>query len=363
LYIADVIGALEMGWETEASARTKLNRTLTSLERLEKSHGFPHTHNHVVSLRTAMIKEKDDRCREDLAGLPEKEPSLFSTVDLGNLAAGLILLRQRIPELSARAGALVDAMQWGWLYDTNPKGKVGLPYGCRASDGTPSEWWNYDWLAADSRLAHAIGIGTGGMPASSWKKLSRVREPVRCYSPRHFRPGWKGGGLFMAFLPGIFLDEIGSPLGNSANYFVRDQICEAERIGAPAWGWSATIMPDRKYCGYGCERLEVLVPHASILAADYLNPAALMQNLQALQSLGTRPKVSDGTKLLDFGFRASVDWQAGKVTPDSLFLDQSMAFLSLVNKLDRGSIRNYVCQDPIARRIRARIPDYANSCQ
>jgi cyclic beta-1,2-glucan synthetase len=279
-------------------------------------------------------------------------------VDLGNLAAGLILLRQRIPELSARAGALLNAMEWDWLYDP----VKGLPYGCRAHDGAPSTWWHYEWLAADSRLAHAIGIGTGKIPKSSWGNLKRTREPVRCYSPRHFEPGWDGGGLFMAFLPGIFLDEIGSPLGNSANYFVRDQICEAERIGAPAWGWSATIMPDRTYCGYGCERLEVLVPHASILAADYLTPAALMQNLQALHSLGTRPKVSDGTKLLDFGFRASVDWRTGKVTPDSLFLDQSMAFLSLVNKLDRGSIRNYICQDPIARRIKARIPDYANSC-
>jgi hypothetical protein len=363
LYIADVIGALELGLETPTSAKTKLNKTLTSLERLEKSHGFPHTHNHVVSLKTAMFANKDDRCRQDLTGLPTKEPSLFSTVDLGNLAAGLILLRQRIPELSARAGALVDAMKWDWLYDDNPEGKVGLPYGCRAWDGTPSEWWNYDWLAADSRLAHAIGIGTGGMPAASWKNLSRIREPVRCYSLRHFEPGWDGGGLFMAFLPGIFLDEIGSPLGTSAHRFALDQICEAQKIGAPAWGWSATTMPDETYCGYGCERLEVLVPHASILAADYLTPTVLMQNLQALESLGTRPKIVLGGQQLDFGFRASVNWEDGQVTHDYLFLDQSMAFLSLVNKRENGIIRQYFCQDLIALRIKARIPDYTNSCQ
>jgi hypothetical protein len=87
-----------------------------------------------------------------------------------------------------------------------------------------------------------------------------------------------------------------------------------------------------------------------------------MQNLQALELLHTRPKVSDGTQLFDFGFRASVDWQTGKVTPDSLFIDQSMAFLSLVNKRNHGIIRQHFCQDPIAGRIKARIPDYANSC-
>jgi hypothetical protein len=77
LYIADVIGALEVGLETYSSAKAKLSRTLTSLERLEKSHGFPHTHNHVVSLRTAMIKEKDDRCREDLPVCRRRSPASF----------------------------------------------------------------------------------------------------------------------------------------------------------------------------------------------------------------------------------------------------------------------------------------------
>jgi hypothetical protein len=358
LYIADVIGALDEGWETPASARAKLNKTLTSLERLEKSHGFPHTHNHVVSLKTAIATKMDDRCRDDLTGLPASEPNLFSTVDLGNLAAGLILLRQRIPELSARAGALVDAMEWGWLYDP----AKGLPYGCRSWDGDPSDWWHYEWLAADSRLAHAIGIGSGKIPAASWGNLKGTRENPRCFSSWHFEPGWDGGGLFMAFLPGIFLDERASPLGKSANRFAQDQICEAKNIGAPAWGWSATTMPDRTYCGYGCERMGVLVPHASILAADYLTPTVLMQNLQALAALGTRPKVSAGGQQVDLGFRASVDWQTGKVTPDSLFLDQSMAFLSLVNKRDHGILRQHFCQDPIARRAKARIPDYASSC-
>lgn len=360
LYIADVIGALDQGWESPASAIARLNKTLTSIERLQKSHGFPHGHVHVVSLRTELIADNPgDRCRENLTGLPPREASLFSTVDLGNLAAGLILLRQRIPELAARADALVDAMQWNWLYD----GSAGLLYGCRASDGTPSSWWYYDWLAADSRLAYAIAIGTGKIPAASWGNLSRAHEKPRCLSETlwHFEPGWDGGGLFMAFLPGIFLDEIGSILGISANRFARDQICEAQKIGAPAWGWSATVLPDGTYCGYGCLKTDFLVPHASILAADYLNPTSLMQNLQALEALGARPRVINGAQQMDFGFRASVSWKTGRVASTYLFLDQSMAFLSLVNQRDQGRIRQHFCQDPIMVQVKA-LPDYRNSC-
>jgi hypothetical protein len=360
LYIADVIGALNQGWETPASAKAKLSKTLTSLEGLEKSHGFPHTHNHVASLRTAIVSNKEDRCRQDLTGLPAEEPTLFSTVDMGNLAAGLILLRQSIPELKNRAGALVDAMEWDWLYD----GTAGLPYGCRASDGDPSTWWHYDWLAADSRLAHAIGIGAGEMPEESWDNLKRWHEAPFCSTLWHFEPGWDGGGLFMAFLPGIFLDEAGSELGTSARNFAKDQICQARKLGAPAWGWSATVLPNGKYCGYGCVRMDVLVPHASILAADYLKSADLVKNLQALQKLGTRPRLIDGTKQIDLGFRASVFWKTRKVASAHLFLDQSMAFLSLMNKRDQGHIRQDFCNDAIAVQIKALIPrDYANSCQ
>lgn len=358
LYIVDVISALDQGLVDYPTAVSTLDKTLTSLEQLPKSHGFPHTHNHVISLQPDIVSNKEDRCRNDLTGLPAEEPNLFSTVDLGNLTAGLIILRQRIPQLAARSGALVDAMEWDWLYD----GATGLIYGCRASDGSPSSWWHYNWLASDSRLAQIIGIGTGKMPASSWSNLNRDRETPRCFQSWHFEPGWDGGGLFMAFLPGIFLDESRSELGKSARQFANDQICQMKQLGAPAWGWSASVLPDGTYCGYGCLRDDVLVPHASILAFDYLNGSALMKNLQNLESLDTRPELLDGIKKIDLGFRASVNWKTGEVSSIYLFLDQSMAFLSIINKIDHGRIRKYFCQDSIIRQAKILIPDYRNSC-
>jgi hypothetical protein len=159
LYIASVLGALELGREDREEVVTKLSTTLASIEALEKWHGFPQTHNHVVSLRPST----GDQC--------------ISTVDLGNFAAGLILLRQIIPEFSGRVSVLLDAMEWSWLYDE----EIGLPYGCRFPDGSASSW-HYDFLAADSRLAHFIGIGTGNMPPTSWNNLNRSEKPNRCTS-------------------------------------------------------------------------------------------------------------------------------------------------------------------------------------
>src|SRR5207244_7619981 len=129
--------------------------------------------------------------------------------------------------------------------------------------------------------------------------------------------------------------------------------------GAPAWGWSATSLPPYglDYCGYGCERDDVLVPHASILAVDDLTLAALEQNLEALQALGARPVVTDGSTQRDFGFAASVDWHTGAVNTAYLELDQSMAFLSLANR-QNGRTREAFWSDPIAATAAGLIPDY-----
>ncbi len=339
LYIASVLAALDLGLENYNDVINNLSTTLTSIENLQKWHGFPQTHNHVVSLS------------------PSKGDTCISTVDLGNLAAGLIVLRQRVPELSSRASVLLNAMEWDWLYDEI----IGLPYGCRYPDGSSSDW-HYDWLCADSRLAHFIGIGTEKIPPDSWNNLNRQKEQSRCTNLWHFEPGWDGGGLFMSFLPSIFLYEAKSEIETSADNFVKDQICYYQQIGAPAWGWSAIALPPygEEYCGYGCVRDDILVPHASILAANYVSSSELITNLRAFEALGAREKVTDGNEELDFGFRASVMWQTGEVASVYLVLDQSMSFLSLVNRVINGRIRKLFCQDDITLRAIDLIPDYSH---
>jgi hypothetical protein len=340
LYMACLVGAVQSGIEESSSAASKLSRTLASIEALEKFHGFPQTHNHVASLKPAL----GDRC--------------ISFVDLGYLAAGLILVRQQFPELAARASALLAAMDWGWFYDE----AFGLPHGCRFPDGSTSSF-HYDFFAADSMLAHFISIGADEMPPASFNNLNRTGVAPRCATRSFFTPGWTGGGLFMQFFPAIFIDNAGTLLRQSACAFVEDQICLYNRLGAPAWGSSAVGVPpfSCQYCGFDCDRDDLLTAHASVLAVDCVGRSALVQNLRSLESLGTRPLASDGTGSFDLGFRSAVNWRTREVSSNQLILEQAMLFLSLCNDLKDDSIRKLFCRDPIAS-ARGLIPEFAATC-
>jgi hypothetical protein len=355
IYIASVIGALEMGIESSQNALSKLETTLKSIERFKKkSQGFPHNFNHVVSLEVGIVEEPQDRCRKDSS--PHKEElCLFSTVDLGNLAAGLILLRQHFPSLAARATVLLDAMQWDWLFDK----KKCLFYGCRSWDGDPSKWWYYDWLAVDSRMAYLIAIGTEKVPPECWSHLNNTKE-VPWYSKLwHYEPGWDGGGLFNALLPGMFFNESKTTLGESARNFVDDQIgYYLKKLKAPAWGWSATVMPDGTYGGYGYIDTDVVVPHASLIAADCITDQELIKNLKALEKLGARRSAWDGMRKYDYGFRASVNWKTKELASKQLVLDQAMVILGLANHITKGRLRAIFHKDPIVQNAIRLINDY-----
>jgi hypothetical protein len=283
----------------------------------------------------------------------------ISFVDLGYLAAGLILVRQQFAELATRATALLAAMDWGWFYDE----VVGLPYGCRFPDGSSSSF-HYDFFAADSMLAHFIAIGADEMPSASWNNLNRAGDPPRCGGSGFFTPGWPGGGLFMQFFPAIFIDYRGTLLRQSACAFAEDQVCLYAQLGAPAWGSSAVGVPPFacQYCGFGCDRDDLLTAHASVLALQCVGRAALVRNLRALESLGARPLAGDGSNTLDFGFRSSVNWRTREVGTAYFALEQGMLFLSLCNDLNTDSLQQLVCQDPISRRARALIPEFSATC-
>lgn len=334
LYIASVLAARKLGLEREQDVVSKLATTLSSIERLQKLRGFPLTHNHVISLRPAEGASCEQPDNEQAPG----RGVFVSTVDLGNLAAGLTVLRNGVPALAARADALLDAMEWDWLYDP----AAGLLYGCRYPDGSASAW-HYDWLAADSYTAYAIATDSGEVPATAWDNLNRSHEAPRCANSNrwHYEPGWDGGGLFMQLLPIIFLERAQRELGDSARNFVLDQICYATQIRAPAWGQSATALPPHgeKYYGYGELRDDVLVPHASLLAVEYVHPTKLTENVAAFRALGARQPVTDDSTTVDFGFRSSLYWETGEVSTVYLVLDQSMTFLSLSNAATGGYIR------------------------
>ena len=93
-------------------------------------------------------------------------------------------------------------MDWGTLYDTNACQLYG-GYDMKNLKLNPD--WRVDQLATDSRGAAFMAVASGKVPPDVWAKLGRMMDE-RCHV-KYLKPGWVGGGLFMQYLTGIFLDE------------------------------------------------------------------------------------------------------------------------------------------------------------
>lgn len=326
LYLTDLVGAAELGLLTREEAERRAAQCLASIERLKTCFGFQQSWNHVITLQ------------------PSTNDTWISILDSGNLAAGLLTAGESFPVLRDRCRKLVMAMEWGRFYDAQRDVLLG-GYDCAKGRYNPD--WTLPFLGTDARLACFFAVASGGAPASIWQRLDRGLES-RCHT-QYLVPGWQGGGLFMQFINGLWLDERGTLMGHSAQNFAYAQIEYAREKGYPVWGWSASDSPEGSYLGWGKLRDEVVTPHACVLALEYF-PRAALTNLHALETLGVRSPQQ--------GFWDSVDFLSGRHSQTYLLLDQSMLFLSLVNYVHGDVIRTLFQRDPLVCRGRELIAEY-----
>ena len=89
---------------------------------------------------------------------------ILSSVDNGWLAVGLKIVANSVPQLRRRAGALYDAMDFGFYYrpDVNRVLFHYLPDDRRASPCC------YDTVVSESRIVDYIGIGRGQLPQKAY---------------------------------------------------------------------------------------------------------------------------------------------------------------------------------------------------
>lgn len=342
LYLTDVVAAKEMRFISARDAERRVAKTLDSLTKLKTWHGFQQSWNGVKSLQ------------------PATHDPWVSVLDSGNLAAGLITVGQAMPKFGEDCERLVAAMDWGALYDKEKKLLWG---GYNTQTGKVNPEWHLSLLGADSRLASFLTIATGKAPAESWDKLDRGFEEK--YGTRYLTPGWQGGGLFMQYINGLWLDDRGTLMGQSAANFAYAQLRHGEKVGQTSrlstvlsgtgkmpvlpWGWSASDSPSGEYLGWGKLRDEVVTPHACALAIQDF-PREVVANLRALEKMGARHR--------RYGFYDAIDVQTGKVTDNFLVLDQSMLFLSLANFLHDDVVRKHFQSSPLVQRGRSLIRDY-----
>ncbi|MBI2916340.1 MAG: DUF3131 domain-containing protein, partial [Elusimicrobia bacterium] len=307
-YFASCAAAFRTGLIPEEDAKSRIQRALESLSKIEKWRGFPVTWVNLHTLETA-----------------DKQ---FSTADhLGNLCASLILVKNIFPELEEKVNSILAPMNWGVLYEPSNHFYKGGYLIEKQDFDLEKPWgkWYYNFLGADTRMGSFLGVSKGEVPIDHWKALNRGMEEK--YGQKYYVPGWQGGGLFMQFIAGLFLDERKTVIGKSAGDFAYAQILHAQKVKSPVWGWSAATAPNGEYLGWGLIKDAVVTPHASALAIIYY-PAKTISNLKRLEKLGARALSVDRGKQYAFGFRDSIDLETNRVSSVYLILDQTMLFLS-----------------------------------
>lgn len=329
LYLASIYAAQRFGFIIRPEALKIAEKAVTSIEKLRKWHGFPVSWFHLSTLKTTN--------------------GIVSPIDSGNIAAGLIALRNAYPELARRCTKLINAMKWRDLYDFEKKElKGGF-----ALKKTRYLDFTFNDLGSDSRMASFIGIATGQIPVQHWDNLNRMLEER--YGIQYLGPGWRSGGIFLHGINALFLDERGTILGQSMANAAYAQIIHARNEGYPVWGWSSSSSPGGDYLGMGQLIDRVVTPHASVMTVWYY-PRTVVENLKKLEELGVRSTTETADD--NYGFWDSIDIENKRIGKKFLFVDQAMIFLSIANYLGNGIIWDIFKKDRLVKAGIDKIDDY-----
>ncbi|MCY0875474.1 MAG: DUF3131 domain-containing protein, partial [Firmicutes bacterium] len=192
LLLASTVAACDLGLIDRKGMRERLDRTLTTVEAMEKWHG--HLYNWY-----------------DTRTLRPLQPLYVSTVDSGNLVAALIAVREAVleaddgqDELGARLEALITATDFRPLYDHRAK-LFTLGYHV---DIEERESILYDLLASEARQASLVAIALGQVSAAHWLALGRSLVKAGGHPTLL---SWSGT-MFEYFMPPLFMKVYGKTL-------------------------------------------------------------------------------------------------------------------------------------------------------
>jgi hypothetical protein len=404
-YLWSTVGAEELGIIGHGEAVSRLDRTISTLEGMERDPESGQFFNWY-----------DHRTGEKLTVWPPSgephEPRL-SSVDNGWLATGLAIVEREVPALAKRAGALYDSMDFG-VYYVPDRNQIMFHYEPR----TGSVACCYDTIVSESRIASYIGIAKGELPPRQyfgafrsftdscqdrpWQETRPLGSTEEYYgvsvfegtypykdsagAPTQVTPSW-GGSMFEALMPALFLpEEEWAPGSWRSNHplTVEGQIHHGlDEAGYGYWGFSPANVPEGGYRTYGVDALGmdpngypsnndttlvdhgfagcpdreptpdpppsaytngVVTPHAAFLGLRFA-PAAASANLSNLA------RDFDGL-YADRGFLDSVNVDSGVVSSSYLSLDQGMVMAALSNALGHDVLRKAFATEERRRALR-----------
>lgn len=375
------VAAGGLGVISDATMRRRLERTVRSVEKLERHHGF----------WLNWYDAHDGSVLTEWPGTGDPVRPFLSSVDNAWLITGLRIAADAAPALRPRVDRILAGADWSYYYTPfDPADPVAGPGQLRGGFWTDTEeptGHHYGALNTEPRMASYLGIADGSLPADHYWHLLRTMLPgneqeqqpqggyvamdgIRVWQghythrDRKLVPTW-GGSMFEALMVPLFVPEPEwSPKswGRTHQRYVRGQIehgmAEAEY---GYWGFSPANIPEGGYQEYGVDALGmqldgyasntdrtyttdgaplppasaftngVVTPHASFLALPYA-PAEAVANLRALdRDFGA---YDDG-----YGFRDSVNVSTGRVSDYQLALDQGMIAAALAQAIRPGLLQ------------------------
>jgi hypothetical protein len=390
-YLWSAVAARRLGLIDGRELTARLTKTITTLEHMERFGDTGQFYNWY-----------DHRTGAKLTAWPPAPSDEFhpilSSVDNGWLAVGLRIVERSVPELANRAGALYDAMNFGFYYrpDVN---RVLFHY--RPDDPAASPCC-YDTVVSESRIVDYLGIAKGQLPQKEyygrWRTFPDtcdyafqeqrptgttrtyfgvpVYEGAYTYNNTKLVPSW-GGSMFEALMPDLFVpEERWAPDSWGTNHprTVQAQIHHGlVEAGYGYWGFSPSNTPEGGYGTYGVDAAgmdpngnpsnedRTLVDHGFPGCPDANRPAVpdpppsaytngVVTPHAAFLALRFAPRATLdnlGRLAHDFpglygpwGFRDSVNVQSGAVSGSYLSLDQGMVMAALGNALGDDVLRN-----------------------
>ena len=331
LAMLSALAAIDLELTNREKALGYIENMLATSERLEKWNG------HLLNWY-------------DTKTLRPLRPSYVSTVDSGNLAGCLIVLRESLYELgqndlAARADRLVRAMDFSILFDRSRK-LFTIGYDLERDAATES--W-YDLMASEARQTSYIAIASGQVPARHWRKLGRALVSQDNYSGM---ASWTGT-MFEYLMPNLIM-----PCYQNSLLYESLKFClYVQKKQHTPWGMSESAFyafdPDLNYSykAHGVQRLAlkrglskeiVISPYSTFLALP-LGVRGSVANLQRMERMGATGR---------YGFYEAIDFTPnrqsggqGEMVKTFMVHHLGMSLLSIVNTLCGGILQKRFLRD------------------
>jgi hypothetical protein len=402
-YMWSAVAAEQLGIIGRHELTQRMERTLTTLEGMERHAPSGQFYNWY-----------DHRTGAKLTTWPptgEPRTPILSSVDNAWLAVGLRIVRNAVPELAARAGALYDSMDFGFYYEP-ARNQILFHY----VPDTGARVCCYDTIVSESRIAYYVGIEKGDLPTSVYYGPVRtfpdscdpfpssletrptgvtrtyegrsVYEGSYPYGATRLVPSW-GGSMFEALMPALFVpEERWGPGSWAANhpYTVDAQIDHGLDVaGYGTWGFSPSTdtvggyrvfgvdaigmdpngnpsnldgtLVDRGFDRPDCPRPAKPDPPQSAYTNGIVTPHATFLALryrprEALAALATLERDFGAYTKWGFVDAVNVDPDTGGLSEAYLSLDQGMIMAALGNALGHDGLRDAFATRDVERAVR-----------